>query len=249
MNFDMNMLSALMQMFGSMRPSQGAQSSPDQSRGNAPNASDYRDKNTDGIYKNAQVSAMQTEFARNNGIGEKINLNFDGNTDKNDRQNDGQPAQTQGIGGNQSAQNNFFQNLSSQNPMFALLQMMQGAKGSDMSSALMPLIMNMMSPKGGKDMQEKEKNQNSQDKDNGTSASKNDLNKNDVAGNEGCDTPDKNSADKKFSQKFSNDHSRENANKNKKTQTDIFNPIAFAGYELMSALCKLYVTSRRRFDR
>lgn len=241
MNFDMNMLSTLMQMFGGIRPMQTGQSATDQDPREAAQSCSYAQKKD--ASSREYASSFQTEFARNNGIGEKINLNFDGNANKNGFGYNEQTAKTQNATGAQDSTGNLFQNMAAQNPMFSLLQMLQGSKGSDMSSAIMPLLMNMLSPKNAKNAAEPENDTvlHSDDK----NASKNNSPSN------------KPNVSQKQQETADNDQSK-NENESdktdappkqkiiKKTQADIFKPIAFAGYELLSALCKLYIMSRHR---
>lgn len=108
-------------------------------------------------------------------------------------------------------------NFAKQNPMFSLVSAMQGGKG-DMSS-LLPLVMSLMQSKKPK----KEE--------------KNDTNvENDVPSSE--------------SRAESNSEQTENVSKNckkiekEKTQRDVFAPVAFAGYEIVSKLCALMKLSR-----
>lgn len=108
-------------------------------------------------------------------------------------------------------------NLAKQNPMFSLISAMQGAKG-DMSS-LLPVIMSLMQPKKPK----------SEEK-NGAKV------KNDAHSSEKC---------AESSPEQTTTVSRECGNKNseniekEKTQRDVFAPVAFAGYEILSKLCAL----------
>lgn len=108
-------------------------------------------------------------------------------------------------------------NLAKQNPMFSLVGAMQGGKG-DMSS-LLPVIMSLMQPKSPK----------SEEK-NGTKA------KNDAHSSEKRteSSPEQATA---VSRECGNKDS-ENIEK-EKTQRDVFAPVAFAGYEILSKLCAL----------
>lgn len=108
-------------------------------------------------------------------------------------------------------------NLAKQNPMFSLVSAMQGGKG-DMSS-LLPLVMSLMQSKKPK---KEEKN--------GTNV------ENNVPSSE--------------SRSESNSEQAENVSKDceniekEKTQRDVFAPVAFAGYEIVSKLCALMKLSR-----
>lgn len=108
-------------------------------------------------------------------------------------------------------------NLAKQNPMFSLVSAMQGGKG-DMSS-LLPLVMSLMQSKKPKN---EEKN----------------------------GTNDEDDAPSSESRAESNSEQAENVSKDckniekEKTQRDVFAPVAFAGYEIVSKLCALMKLSR-----
>lgn len=110
----------------------------------------------------------------------------------------------------------FIKNMAAQNPMFALLGNMQNGK-TDVSSML-PLVMSMMQ----KSKTEK---------------------KNDDSASERNDENNKsNAADSSVTaSKIEN----ENANLKTETQREVFAPVAFAGYEVISYLCSLVKASRR----
>ncbi len=107
-------------------------------------------------------------------------------------------------------------NLAKQNPMFSLVGAMQGAKG-DMSS-LLPVIMSLMQPKKPK----------SEEK-NGAKV------KNDAHSSEKCA---KSSPEQAIVSRECGNKNSENIEK-EKTQRDVFAPVAFAGYEILSKLCAL----------
>lgn len=110
----------------------------------------------------------------------------------------------------------FIKNMAAQNPMFALLGNMQNGK-ADVSSML-PLVMSMMQ----KSKTEK---------------------KNDDSASERNDEKNKSvAADSSVTEsKIEN----ENANLKTETQREVFAPVAFAGYEVISYLCSLVKASRR----
>lgn len=110
----------------------------------------------------------------------------------------------------------FIKNMAAQNPMFALLGNMQNGK-ADVSSML-PLVMSMMQ----KSKTEK---------------------KNDDSASERNDENNKsNAADSSVTaSKIEN----ENASLKTETQREVFAPVAFAGYEVISYLCSLVKASRR----
>lgn len=110
----------------------------------------------------------------------------------------------------------FIKNMAAQNPMFALLGNMQNGK-VDVSSML-PLVMSMMQ----KSKTEK---------------------KNDDSASERNDENNKsNAADSSVTaSKIEN----ENASLKTETQREVFAPVAFAGYEVISYLCSLVKASRR----
>lgn len=110
----------------------------------------------------------------------------------------------------------FIKNMAAQNPMFALLGNMQNGK-VDVSSML-PLVMSMM---------QKSKTE----KKNDDSASK----RND----------EKNKSDAADSSVTESKIENENANSKTETQREVFAPVAFAGYDVISYLCSLVKASRR----
>ena len=110
----------------------------------------------------------------------------------------------------------FIKNMAAHNPMFALLGNMQNGK-ADVSSML-PLVMSMM---------QKSKTE----KKNGDSASeRNDEN---------------NKSDAADSSVTASKIENENASLKTETQREVFAPVAFAGYEVISYLCSLVKASRR----
>lgn len=110
----------------------------------------------------------------------------------------------------------FIKNMAAQNPMFALLGNMQNGK-VDVSSML-PLVMSMMQ----KSKTEK---------------------KNDDSSSERND--EKNKSDATDQSVTASKIENENANLKTETQREVFAPVAFAGYEVISYLCSLVKASRR----
>lgn len=110
----------------------------------------------------------------------------------------------------------FIKNMAAQNPMFALLGNMQNGK-VDVSSML-PLVMSMMQ----KSKTEK---------------------KNDDSAFERND--EKNKSDACDSSVTASKIENENASLKTETQREVFAPVAFAGYEVISYLCSLVKASRR----
>lgn len=110
----------------------------------------------------------------------------------------------------------FIKNMAAQNPMFALLGNMQNGK-VDVSSML-PLVMSMM-----------QKSKTEKKNDDSASERNDEKNKSDA-----CDSSVTES-------KIEN----ENANLKTETQREVFAPVAFAGYEVISYLCSLVKASRR----
>lgn len=110
----------------------------------------------------------------------------------------------------------FIKNMAAQNPMFALLGNMQNGK-VDVSSML-PFVMSMMQ----KSKTEK---------------------KNDDSASERND--ENNKSDAADSSVTASKIENENANLKTETQREVFAPVAFAGYEVISYLCSLVKASRR----
>lgn len=115
-------------------------------------------------------------------------------------------------------------NLAKQNPMFSLVSAMQGGKG-DMAS-LLPLVLSLM-------QSQKPKNEEK----NGTNV------ENDAHSSE--KRAESNSEQTENVSKECGNKNSENIKKEKeKTQRDVFAPVAFAGYEVVSKLCALMKLSR-----
>lgn len=110
----------------------------------------------------------------------------------------------------------FIKNMAAQNPMFALLGNMQNGK-ADVSSML-PLVMSMM-----------QKSKTEKKNDDSASERNDENNKSDAS--------DSNVTESKIE--------NENANLKTETQREVFAPVAFAGYEVISYLCSLIKASRR----
>lgn len=110
----------------------------------------------------------------------------------------------------------FIKNMAAQNPMFALLGNMQNGK-ADVSSML-PLVMSMMQ----KSKTEK---------------------KNDDSASERND--ENNKSDAADSSVTASKIENENASLKTETQREVFAPVAFAGYKVISYLCSLVKASRR----
>lgn len=110
----------------------------------------------------------------------------------------------------------FIKNMAAQNPMFALLGNMQNGK-VDVSSML-PLVMSMM-----------QKSKTEKKNDDSASERNDEKNKSDAADSSVTESKIEN----------------ENANLKTETQREVFAPVAFAGYEVISYLCSLVKASRR----
>lgn len=110
----------------------------------------------------------------------------------------------------------FIKNMAAQSPMFALLGNMQNGK-VDVSSML-PLVMSMM-----------QKSKTEKKNDDSSSERNDEKNKSDAA--------DQSVTASKIE--------NENANLKTETQREVFAPVAFAGYEVISYLCSLVKASRR----
>lgn len=110
----------------------------------------------------------------------------------------------------------FIKNMAAQNPMFALLGNMQNGK-TDVSSML-PLVMSMM-----------QKSKTEKKNDDSASERNDEKNKSDAADSSVTESKIEN----------------ENASLKTETQREVFAPVAFAGYEVISYLCSLVKASRR----
>ncbi|MDE6060949.1 MAG: hypothetical protein K2G31_05730 [Clostridia bacterium] len=146
------------------------------------------------------------------------------------------------IGGSKKAESKKSpsQNASMGNPMAAILEMLTGSKsqsgGGDMMSTLMPMLMNMM---GGRQAQA-QSSQNAQGSNNNSSGGNTGYNQN--SNNNNANNQNSNSSDVKGSDVEARNEKAENNYKMKTQPThDKYEPIAFAGYTLISALNKLYI--------
>lgn len=110
----------------------------------------------------------------------------------------------------------FIKNMAAQNPMFALLGNMQNGK-ADVSSML-PLVMSMM-----------QKSKTEKKNDDSASERNDENNKSDAADSSVTASKIENG----------------NASLKTETQREVFAPVAFAGYEVISYLCSLVKASRR----
>lgn len=190
MNLDMNTISTLMQLFSQKNDGDIAQTMS------------QKPSDAQSTHVRAQNDKFieMPAFVRQNGIGEQIRLDFSKKENQSDTKSD------------------LLKNLSSQNPMLALLGNMQNGK-ADMASML-PLVMSLMQ----KPKADGKANQNA-DAPYGTD----NVDSKDNTEKENCDIrPNESSPLKK-----------------EKPQREIFSPVAFAGYEIISSLYCLLKASRR----
>ena len=187
---DMNTISTLMQLFSQKNDGNIAQTmSQKPSDAQSAHVCAQNDK-----------SIEMPAFVRQNGIGEQIRLDFSKKENQGDTKSD------------------LLKNLSSQNPMLALLGNMQNGK-ADMASML-PLVMSLMQ----KPKADGKANQNAD-----ATNSADNVNSKDNTEKENC-----------------NIRPNESSPLNKeKPQREIFSPVAFAGYEIISSLYCLLKASRR----
>lgn len=115
-------------------------------------------------------------------------------------------------------------NLAKQNPMFSLVSAMQGGKG-DMAS-LLPLVMSLMQSKKPKNEEK-----------NGTNV-ENDARSSEKYAESNLEQTEN------VSKECGNKDSENIKKEKEKTQRDVFAPVAFAGYEVVSKLCALMKLSR-----
>lgn len=295
MNFDVNLLSNLMQMF-STQQNVGTQGYSMQNSGAMQNNSassdmasaklnnryteqngyagasgqndTYRSDNQGqrmSAENNGRVAYQSTSFAMENGIGD--NVRFE------------QPKINRGT-----------QPPPTINPIFSLLQMMQGGspqtmqsglsqamqggyapmqsgspQNGDVMSSMLPLLMNLLkkpSPQPNNTIVNDNGNNNPHNDCNGNN--NNTCNCNDNSNSTGnCNDNNNSNNNRDYGGSINNNQqnttkstvntgkkvAEDNDSRYKKTQPSFFKPIAFAGYELMSSLCKLYLTSALRHDR
>lgn len=187
---DMNTISTLMQLFSQKNDGNIAQTMSQKPS----------DAQSTHVCARNNKSIEMPAFVRQNGIGEQIRLDFSKKENQSDTKSD------------------LLKNLSSQNPMLALLGNMQNGK-TDMASML-PLVMSLMQ----KPKADGKANQNA-DAPNSTD----NVNSKDNTEKENC-----------------NIRPNESSPLNKeKPQREIFSPVAFAGYEIISSLYCLLKASRR----
>lgn len=186
---DMNTISTLMQLFSQKND------------GNIAQTMSQKPSDAQSTHGHAQddKSIEMPAFVRQNGIGEQIRLDFSKKENQSDTKSD------------------LLKNLSSQNPMLALLGNMQNGK-ADMASML-PLVMSLLQkPKADGKASQNADAPNSTDN----------VNSKDNAEKENCNIrPNESSPLIK-----------------EKPQREIFSPVAFAGYEIISSLYCLLKASR-----
>lgn len=147
--------------------------------------------------------------------------------------------------GNRQPGQNFDASVLSQNPMFALLKMMQSPKKDANIMSMLPTLMSLLKPKTAS---QQNKTDTEADNSNRSNNSSNDstakVDKNTDADKIENNIDTDNRVEKKDNTDFENGKN-ENSVPKRKTQSDFFSPIAFAGYELVSSLCKLYLSTKR----
>ncbi len=130
-----------------------------------------------------------------------------------------------------SAQAEILKGLASQNPMLAMLANMQGGK-ADIAS-LLPLVTSIANRQGGKTA-----NLNAQN----DSASQNTQNSYSPQNLQNNSSPRKTQAD--LNCQNARQSEKETSQEKAKTQRETFSPVAFAGYEVVSRLCRLLKTQQ-----
>ncbi len=251
MNFDANTLSALMQMLGTPKTpntdTYGGSNDADRAKSSYNDGHGGYEQNRS--YTNERGRSgytAQSVFAMQNGLGEQIDI--DGKTRE------------------ESKRKSASQTSANTNPMASLLSMMSGGSGTggtngDMMSAFMPMFLNMMNGKQNV-AAASQKPQPSADKsaehNPQSDTSDEDLKKykkmfdemlkkeQESLKNEKepCSTTD---SDAENSDGIPKQNKRQNEKAYEKTQpsrADMFAPIAFAGYTLISALNRLYSAKR-----
>lgn len=187
-------------------------------------------QNTNGVAHGTQTSAQYTQSNTQSGQNDTAQNSF-GATD--DSANNHQSSQ------------NFDASVLSQNPMFALLKMMQSPKKDVNIMSMLPTLMSLLKPKTAS---QQNKTNTDADNSNRSNNSSNDSTAN-VDKNTDADKIENNidtdsHVEKNDKTDFENEKN-ENSVPKRKTQSDFFSPIAFAGYELVSSLCKLYLSTKR----
>ena len=203
MNFDVNTISTLMQMFSAMKPPASE----------SPKMQDDASVGKGG--ENVSVFAMQ------NGLGERVD-----------------------IGGSKKSENKKSspQGAAMGNPMAAMLEMMTGSKAQggsgDMLSTLMPMLMNVM---GGRQTGA-QANKTAQNSSNNFGGDQSVGNQNQSANNQ--NQRDNSNSRQSSSEEVEKSNNKNNCKPKPQPTHDKYEPIAFAGYTLISALNKLYIAKR-----
>lgn len=203
-----------------------------QNTNSAPNNSQSAQSNSQSAQANAQYTQSNTQSGQN------------------DTAQNSFGASDESAGNRQSSQN-FDASVLSQNPMFALLKMMQSPKKNANIMSMLPTLMSLLKPKtasqqnkanpdaGNSNTSNSNSNDNTANVDKNTSTDN--IKKNTNA--DGC-VEEKDNTDFENGKNENVDKNTSNVSK-RKTQSDFFSPIAFAGYELVSSLCKLYLSTKR----
>ncbi len=211
MNFDVNMINNLMQMMSANKNTNFNANT----NINTDTRPSYSHNSANENYKNVST------FASENGIGEKVDF---------ERQDKGENSN------NTSNILSMLKGIAPNNPLLQMLGVMGGninangnSNGANMDiSQMLPLLMSIMGSKAS--------NVKSNNVDNNINKNENnfDVGNDNIEINVGVDKDKNDNIDIQ-----ENAHIDDNCQYKTKTQQGLFNPVAFAGYEVLCTLCKL----------
>ena len=252
----MNMLNANNRLSSNVGSSKDANTHSEPQYNNSNNTHSPNDCNGYGKSSVANNIGVNV-FAAQNGLGERIDISKFGNSVENDNASDSNKNNTQNNSqsyNNEQAQPDISKILSSmqdQNPMLAMLQLMQGQNGAGNNmTAMLPMLMSFMQKPNAttKSAQNDTKDKTDNKDSDNFNTNKRNGNAKDSRNAPHTDIGQNNEHKKDDSQNNSFERTQYNQKQTQRDR-DFFSPIAFAGYSLISALNKLYFTTARRLHK
>lgn len=259
---DINMISSLMNMLNAnnrsssnVDPAKDENTHSEPQYGNTNNT--YSKNNFNGYDKSDPARNIGVNvFAAQNGLGEKIDISGFGEdrSSKNDtlsntyKNNAHDTSQNYNNEQSQPDISKILSSMQDQNPMFAMLQLMQGQNGtSNNMTAMLPMLMSLMQKPNAttKSAQNSDTNKAENKNTENHDTNKRNDNINDTKDDPNTDI-DQTNARHKVDLENDNFNKMQYTQKQTQRDRDFFSPIAFAGYSLISALNKLFFTSTRR---
>ena len=258
---DINMISSLMNMLNANnRSSSNVDTAKDENTHSEPqygNTNNTYSQNNFNEYDKSYAARNigVNVFAAQNGLGEKIDISGFGedrssenDTSSNAYKNNAHES-SQNYNNEQSQQDisKILSSMQDQNPMLAMLQLMQGQNGAGNNmTAMLPMLMSLMQKPNAttKSAQNSDTNKAEYKNTKNHDTNKRNSNINDTRNAPHADI-DETNEQKNVDSKNDNFNKTKYSQKQTQRDKDFFSPIAFAGYSLISALNKLFFTSTR----